>query len=67
MFELLEACGVCTELATTTGTITSPNYPEAYGSFLDCLYIIRAPEGMRIHLTFTKFIVEREYDVISVS
>lgn len=34
------------EYRTTSGSITSDNYPGAYNSNTDCLYIIKPPPGL---------------------
>lgn len=37
---------------TTSGTIQTPNYPNAYPIQSKCFWHIKAPVGQRIHLTF---------------
>ncbi|XP_069077874.1 embryonic protein UVS.2-like [Pleurodeles waltl] len=43
---------------TSTGTVTSENYPQNYPANFDCQYYIWAPEGNKISLTFTDFYLE---------
>ncbi|XP_069805339.1 embryonic protein UVS.2-like [Dendropsophus ebraccatus] len=43
---------------TSEGTFTSPNYPNAYGPNLNCVYTITAPVDMRIILTISDFHME---------
>jgi hypothetical protein len=67
------ACGTCTLLTPTSGTIQSLNFPNDYGvynssdTFINCLYTIKAPPRRKIQLTFTTFVVEQKFDLINVS
>ncbi|XP_025082115.1 low-density lipoprotein receptor-related protein 4-like isoform X2 [Pomacea canaliculata] len=49
----VQACGG--EYTSLTGLISSPLYPSQYPPDQDCVYIIRAPTGYRITLTFVHF------------
>ncbi|XP_025082146.1 bone morphogenetic protein 1 homolog isoform X2 [Pomacea canaliculata] len=49
----VQACGG--EYNASYGSITSPLYPSQYPPDQDCVYIIRAPTGYRITLTFLSF------------
>ncbi|XP_070579237.1 protein SpAN-like [Ptychodera flava] len=44
--------------ATSTGTVTSPNYPGNYGDDQECHWLLEAPVGTRISLRFDSFYVE---------
>ncbi|XP_078593517.1 cubilin-like [Branchiostoma floridae x Branchiostoma japonicum] len=48
------------------GTVTSPNYPDVYNNGENCNWLITAPEGSRIRLTFDSFDVEYGYDVLNI-
>ena len=50
-------CGV--RNASVPGIITSPNYPENYGGFVDCRYALLASPGHVIVLTFDAFEMEQ--------
>ncbi|XP_006159809.2 LOW QUALITY PROTEIN: cubilin [Tupaia chinensis] len=41
-----------------SGVITSPNYPASYDSLTHCSWLLEAPEGHTITLTFTDFDIE---------
>ncbi|XP_070578757.1 protein SpAN-like [Ptychodera flava] len=43
---------------TSTGTVTSPNYPGDYGDNQECHWLLEAPAGSRISLRFDTFYVE---------
>ena len=53
------------------GNLTSPNYPDEYPPFLDCLWVLRADVGATIKLTVLDFDVEQsedcQFDVFAVS
>ncbi|NXY67496.1 CUBN protein, partial [Glareola pratincola] len=51
-----EACGGIQ--SGESGIISSPNYPEPYSSLSRCSWLLEAPEGETITLTFTAFHVE---------
>ena len=42
---------------TKGGTIASPKYPRRYPRNLECDYLIEAPEGRRVELTFIRFLL----------
>ena len=47
------------------GTISSPNYPQAYPNFVYCLYTITVPYGGAC-LEFTEFNTEQSYDYVTI-
>ncbi|VDK82361.1 unnamed protein product [Dibothriocephalus latus] len=49
-------CG--SQVRGTFGTITSPNYPQAYSANTRCLWEITVPVGSTITLSFTSFNLE---------
>ncbi|XP_041921873.1 CUB and sushi domain-containing protein 1-like [Alosa sapidissima] len=51
---------------TASGVILSPNYPEEYGSNMNCVWLIIAEPGSRIHLIFSDFEVESQFDYLIV-
>ncbi|XP_054027363.1 cubilin [Dryobates pubescens] len=51
-----EACGGVQ--SGEGGVISSPNYPEPYNNLNHCSWLLEAPEGETITLTFTAFQVE---------
>ncbi|CAH1795050.1 unnamed protein product, partial [Owenia fusiformis] len=48
------------------GTIESPNYPNPYEPYADCEWIIEAPLGYKVQLTFTDMETEPYFDSVSV-
>lgn len=42
------------------GTVTSPNYPDAYPALADCLLDIEAPRDSKVLLQFSDFSLERD-------
>ncbi|XP_071475764.1 cubilin [Marmota flaviventris] len=42
-----------------SGVIASPNYPDSYDQFAHCSWLLEAPPGHTITLTFSSFDVER--------
>ncbi|XP_076456132.1 uncharacterized protein LOC143290510 isoform X2 [Babylonia areolata] len=63
-----EACGWNT--TALQGTIQSPNFPGNYSNDQDCVYIITAPAGYQVTLTFTDFDLEPHgnclYDYVEI-
>ncbi|KAK2531299.1 Cubn [Columba livia] len=53
---MFEACGGIQ--SGESGVISSPNYPEPYSNMNRCSWLLEAPEGDTITLTFTAFHVE---------
>ncbi|XP_026879255.2 CUB and sushi domain-containing protein 1 [Electrophorus electricus] len=51
---------------TPSGIILSPNYPEEYGNNMNCVWLIIAEPGNRIHLIFSDFEVEPQFDYLIV-
>ncbi|KAM4592287.1 CUB and sushi domain-containing protein 1-like [Odontesthes bonariensis] len=45
-----------------SGTVLSPNYPEEYGNNLNCVWLIISEPGSRIHLLFSDFDLEPQFD-----
>ncbi|XP_052282438.1 deleted in malignant brain tumors 1 protein-like [Dreissena polymorpha] len=64
----VEECGG--NLTGPFGCITSPNFPSNYTNGVRCTWVINAPEGYRIHVTFTEFALEKhdecEYDYLEL-
>ncbi|XP_070174131.1 cubilin-like [Littorina saxatilis] len=52
----IEECGG--ELTTSTGTITSPNYPGQYAHSRECVWTITVQSGRRVKLTFNDIDLE---------
>ncbi|XP_054992155.1 CUB and sushi domain-containing protein 1 isoform X1 [Sorex araneus] len=50
----------------SSGVILSPNYPEEYGNNMNCVWLIIAELGSRIHLIFNDFDVEPQFDFLAV-
>ncbi|XP_054625925.1 CUB and sushi domain-containing protein 1-like isoform X1 [Dunckerocampus dactyliophorus] len=48
------------------GTVLSPNYPEEYGNNLNCVWLIISEPGSRIHLLFSDFDLEPQFDWLVV-
>ena len=46
--------------------ITSPNYPFEYPNLITAAWIITAPTAMKIRLEIKEFLLERNYDFITV-
>ena len=44
----------------------SPNYPNAYPNGANCVWVITAPAGCKVLLTFTTFNTELSYDKVFV-
>ncbi|KAK2920300.1 hypothetical protein Q8A73_002504 [Channa argus] len=49
-----------------SGTILSPNYPEEYGNNMNCVWLIISEPGSRIHLLFSDFDLEPQFDWLVV-
>lgn len=49
-----------------SGTILSPNYPDEYGNNLNCVWLIISEPGSRIHLLFSDFDLEPQFDWLVV-
>ena len=47
-----------TALTGSSGSFTSPNFPNNYSSSTTCRWIIAVPEGHRVKLTFQTFMLE---------
>ena len=50
----------------TSGSISSPNYPNPYGFNEDCRYTIQSSNGKSITLTFVDFNTEGGFDFVTV-
>jgi hypothetical protein len=50
--ETVSSASTCGGTITQSGTISSPNYPSAYPSNTKCNWLIKAPAGTRIRITF---------------
>uniref|UniRef100_A0A671PZU1 CUB and sushi domain-containing protein 1-like n=1 Tax=Sinocyclocheilus anshuiensis TaxID=1608454 RepID=A0A671PZU1_9TELE len=51
---------------TPSGIILSSNYPEEYGNNMNCVWLIIAEPGNRIHLIFSDFELEPQFDYLIV-
>ncbi|XP_016118932.1 CUB and sushi domain-containing protein 1-like, partial [Sinocyclocheilus grahami] len=51
---------------TPSGIILSPSYPEEYGNNMNCVWLIIAEPGNRIHLIFSDFEMEPQFDYLIV-
>ncbi|XP_071848222.1 uncharacterized protein [Apostichopus japonicus] len=60
--KLLMAEGCNVTLSNSTGTFTSPEYPNVYPSNLDCTWRLQAAEGKVIELTFDDVQLEADTD-----
>lgn len=49
-----------------SGIILSPNYPEEYGNNMNCVWLIIAEPGNRIHVIFSDFELEPQFDYLIV-
>ncbi|KAL4624103.1 CUB and sushi domain-containing protein 1-like [Arapaima gigas] len=59
------ACGAA--LRGQSGSISSPNFPQEYGSNADCTWTVLAEPGDTVALLFTAFQLEDGYDLLEVS
>ena len=58
---------VCNEtLTTTSGMITSPDFPQNYENNLSCYWLIVSSTGTIISLSFESFFVETNLDYLRV-
>ncbi|XP_006821491.1 protein SpAN-like [Saccoglossus kowalevskii] len=46
------------KLTSSSGTITSPNYPDDYDDNVQCSWFIQAPDDYRVSITFDDFLLE---------
>ncbi|XP_070547897.1 tolloid-like protein 1 [Ptychodera flava] len=51
--------------AGDTMSLTTPNFPKNYESYLNCLWTISAPDNVIIRVAFLSFQTETLYDVVS--
>ena len=51
---------------TSTGSVTSPNYPSNYNDYYSDCSTIQVQSGFKISITFTDFLTEPTYDVVSI-
>ncbi|XP_073703634.1 discoidin, CUB and LCCL domain-containing protein 1 [Garra rufa] len=56
-----------TVLSSTSGTLTSLNFPGTYPNHTQCEWSLRVPKGQTLLLTFGDFDLERSQDCISGS
>ncbi|CAB3397182.1 unnamed protein product [Caenorhabditis bovis] len=62
----LNPSGCNNTLLAAPGQITSPNYPNLYPNYLECLYHLTTDGGYRIRLDFDEVQTERCCDIIVV-
>ena len=55
-FSIMLGCG--RTFTGSSGVITSPNHPDDHPVSLDCLYLVRVPEGNIVTLSFSHFDLE---------
>eukprot|EP00062_Callorhinchus_milii_P016178 gi/632967218/ref/XP_007899854.1/ PREDICTED: CUB and sushi domain-containing protein 3 [Callorhinchus milii] len=48
------------------GTVLSPDYPEGYSNNMNCVWLIIADWGSRIHLSFNDFDLESQFDFLAI-
>ena len=70
-YVILDSASVCGgNYFTTTGVITSPDWPGNYPHNTDCSWVIHAPPGQQIRLNITVFDLERHsscsYDYLEI-
>uniref|UniRef100_A0A3Q2QHC0 CUB and Sushi multiple domains 3 n=1 Tax=Fundulus heteroclitus TaxID=8078 RepID=A0A3Q2QHC0_FUNHE len=53
-------------ITSLNGTIYSPDHPEEYPNFQDCVWSVRVPPGHGIYINFTVLSTEPIYDYITV-
>lgn len=58
------SCG--STFTSSSGHFTSPNYPEEHGHNENCVWIITAPEGTNIVLSFMAFKLENNFDYLYI-
>lgn len=63
---LISAVSCFFNFTAPSGTILSPNYPEEYGNNLNCVWLIISEPGSRIHLLFSDFDLEPQFDWLVV-
>ena len=52
--------------AINVGMFNSPNFPDRYDNKLDCVWVITAPPGHTVEVTFTTFTTEILLDYVQV-
>jgi len=62
--EIRNSCG--STLTSSSGQLKTPNYPGNYGNNVNCVWVISAPEGTRIILSFMAFKLENRYDYLYI-
>uniref|UniRef100_A0A4W3K7X0 Cubilin n=1 Tax=Callorhinchus milii TaxID=7868 RepID=A0A4W3K7X0_CALMI len=63
----IESSTVCTkEFTESTGSLTSPNYPNDYPSLVECIYTITVKNNKQIRLNFTDFELDGYSDYVEI-
>ena len=62
MFHIFASIGCDKYMATPTGSLRSPNYPQNYPHNANCRYTIAISSGLQIALTFRDFAMETHSD-----
>lgn len=62
--KMRSTCG--TVHTSSSGQLTSPNYPEPYGNNVDCEWVISAPVNTQIVISFMAFNLEENYDFLYI-
>jgi len=66
-FKLRIEALICDEFQTGSGAISSPNWPENYGSNEMCKYTLTAEPGKHIKITLNEFHLEKSGDCLGDS
>nr|XP_032833052.1 MAM and LDL-receptor class A domain-containing protein 1-like [Petromyzon marinus] len=53
-------------LTGTSGSFNSMNFPENYENNANCRWIIRAPDGYAVQISFSAFDLENNYDFLKI-
>lgn len=56
----------CNSFLMTSGSFSSPNYPENYPNFINCSYSLATIGSQRIRLTLMDIKIEERYDSIKI-
>lgn len=62
--KMRSTCG--TTHTSSSGQLTSPNYPQVYEHDEDCVWVISAPEHTQIVLSFMAFELENNFDYLYI-
>ena len=54
----------CSEMLSSGGSITSPNYPGNYDNFDSVCWVISPPDGYTVTFSFNEFSTELDFDLV---